>query len=122
MCVDYQENALSDTSCSNLKERPIETELCDIHLPYCEEDNNENSNMIWVVVQNQKKKRIRFQTYHWIITKENMCILYAIYVAFKFFCVSLLRIYTILFLGNSNGLVQCAYNIYSQHRKFSIPF
>lgn len=46
MCVDYQENALSDTSCSNLKERPIETELCDIHLPYCEEDNNENSNMI----------------------------------------------------------------------------
>lgn len=47
MCVDYKENALSDASCSNLKERPIETELCDIHLPYCEEDNNENSNMIW---------------------------------------------------------------------------
>lgn len=46
MCVDYKENALSDASCSNLKERPIETELCDIHLPYCEEDNNENSNMI----------------------------------------------------------------------------
>lgn len=46
MCVDYKENALSDASCSNLKERPIETELCDIHLPYCEEDDNENSNMI----------------------------------------------------------------------------
>lgn len=50
MCVDYKENALSDTSCNNLKERPIETELCDIHLPYCEEDDNENSNMIWFYI------------------------------------------------------------------------
>lgn len=46
MCVDFMENALSDASCSNIEERPIETALCDINLPYCEEDNNENSNMI----------------------------------------------------------------------------
>lgn len=48
MCVDYNENALSDDSCTNLGERPFETEFCDINLPYCngEEDNNENSNMI----------------------------------------------------------------------------
>lgn len=48
MCVDYNENALSDTSCSNIEERPSETEMCDINLPFCngEEDNNENSNMI----------------------------------------------------------------------------
>lgn len=50
MCVDYNENALSDDSCTNLGERPLETEFCDINLPYCngEEDNNENSNMIWI--------------------------------------------------------------------------
>lgn len=47
MCVDYKENALSDASCSNIEERPTETELCDINLPYCDEDDNENSNMIW---------------------------------------------------------------------------
>lgn len=48
MCVDYNENALSDHSCSNVGERPHETEFCDKNLPYCngEEDNNENSNMI----------------------------------------------------------------------------
>lgn len=48
MCVDYKENALSDTSCSNIEERPSETEACDNNLPFCngEEDNNENSNMI----------------------------------------------------------------------------
>lgn len=47
MCVDYMENALSDASCIR-EERPKETDLCDINLPYCngEEDNNENSNMI----------------------------------------------------------------------------
>ncbi|XP_055304525.1 A disintegrin and metalloproteinase with thrombospondin motifs 7 [Sitodiplosis mosellana] len=48
MCVDFKENALSDSSCSNIEERPSETEICDINLPFCngEEDNNENSNMI----------------------------------------------------------------------------
>lgn len=48
MCVDYRENALSDASCSNIEERPMETDLCDMNLPFCngEEDNNENSNMI----------------------------------------------------------------------------
>lgn len=48
MCVDYKENALPDTSCSNIEERPSETEMCDTNLPFCngEEDNNENSNMI----------------------------------------------------------------------------
>lgn len=47
MCVDYKENALSDSRC-NEAERPSETELCDINLPFCsnDEDNNENSNMI----------------------------------------------------------------------------
>lgn len=48
MCVDFEETALSDTSCNNLEERPSETEICNINLPYCsgDEDNNENSNMV----------------------------------------------------------------------------
>lgn len=50
MCVDYRENALSDVSCNNIEERPIELEPCDINLPYCDEDNNENSNMIWLLL------------------------------------------------------------------------
>lgn len=49
MCVDFNETALPDASCSNVEQRPSETELCDVNVPYCngDEDNNENSNMIW---------------------------------------------------------------------------
>lgn len=48
LCVDHKEIALSYTRC-NAEQRPSETEMCSANIPYCsgDDDNNENSNMIW---------------------------------------------------------------------------
>lgn len=46
MCIDFKENAIADVSCKDIGQRPTETEPCDKTLPFCYEDNNENTNMI----------------------------------------------------------------------------
>lgn len=55
MCMDYKENAITDASCKDSGERPDETEPCDDSLPFCFEENNENSNMIWATIRNKHK-------------------------------------------------------------------